>query len=537
MALAPNTFSETTAANTPGAAQFVLSDAPYVASAVVIKQLTGPGREIVLTGYCLPMRGLELSVEQRHVKRPTPGGPVAPIQVLGVDYPDTEIEGKWVQEHVAQGVYAHVDGVAVTSIRRLVQIMEQTVAEGQHIKFSWDTQSRVGLLAGFYPKWDRAAICRWSMKLVWQRAAGPDYRPYALSAPNPARSLNWLDTALQGVNSAINAMEGALGAFKTISTTLKKINYLSMRAQEAVRTAAKFIITPVELATEIISTTTAIIGGLKSVLEEVANGAIAAVYKLTVASVRLKDAVLGYQNWNVNAVPPYPPTSSQATAAGAGDAFNRAEQTPYAFASGTQPPKSNLTMPVVNLWPLIGPVQNPAISVPTVPEVVAAETVDTSPPEPTAAETVPDMGPAGPPGGSGGDGASGGIPGGGAATGNPASSAAEPFSQGAGSPIPLSGFATALGVQIDLRLLERQLRSVLNLAAEIRQQTQARITSQLRLKGVWFARANEDLRDVAQHFYQDHRQWRALLVFNELQNSLLSAGQVVLAPENIEQVT
>ena len=543
----PNLPALASLRGTPGVAQQLAGEvAPFIASAVVLKQLTGPEREIVLYGPCLPFRGLELGTEQRHVKTELPGAPVAPIQVLGVSYPDTSIEGRWTQERVGIGIYALVDDVPITSIRELVRVIELTVAEGQHLKFSWDVQSRVGLLVGFYPKWNRAAIVDWTMNFVWQRGAGPDYRPFALTPPNPARAMNWLDTAIQAVGEAIAAIEGALAGYKTISNMVRRITTLSLRAQDAIRTAAKFIITPVELATEIINATTGIIAGFQTLLEEIANNAISAVYSLTVAGVRLKGAVLDYQNWNINAVPVYPPTSSQATSNGAGGAYDRAAQTPQAAASSTKPPKQNTLTTLVNLWPLLGPVQIPAIYAQTPPEVNAGETVETVPLEPTAAQTPPDMGSAGPPGGAGGGagggasagipggGASAGIPGGGTATGNPQSAQAEPFTQGVGKALPLTGFSSALSAMIDLRLLQQQIREARDLAAEIRQQAQARIASQLKLKGVWYARSKDDLRDVAQHFYNDQQRWRELMLFNKLANSLLTAGQVVLAPERLE---
>lgn len=75
---------------------------------------------------------------------------------------------------------------------------------------------------------------------------------------------------------------------------------------------------------------------------------------------------------------------------------------------------------------------------------------------------------------------------------------------------------------------ENQLRQLTRTAA-IQRAALAR-TIQSDLLGVYQARAVEDLRDVAEAFYGSRLQWRVLLVFNELDGTELSLGQLVLVP-------
>ncbi len=493
----------------------------FVSTALVMKQLSGRRRTVVLTGRALPYRGLQLGVEQRHVKTELPLSNVAPLQMLGVNYPNTTIEGRWVQEYIQTGTYASVDGVGLVTTRQLEQLFHDMVAEGQLLSVSWDTQNRIGILAKFTPTWDRAAICKWSAEFVWQsRGTSPDYRPVGV-APSPfGRQLSWLDKALAGVKGALAALDTAQGVWDSMRYTLNTIGQIITTAQDVIRSSAKLVTTPVELARRVLTLMTQIVAGTRQAIIDASNAIVASVQQLVAAAVSMSSSVLA--DWNFNAFSPYMPSSSPAVATGAGTLYDKILQADYV----TPGEKTAMSGGGVYTPPPDG--QIPAVGNSETPEVIAGETVETPPVEVIAGETVPpDDGHTGPGGTSGADGASSGIPGGAGASSGPGSGVIEPWTPGN------AGFATVLKTQNVGRQIERQLRRIRDLANDMVIQAEKQLTTDYRLKAIWYARQNEDLRDVAQAVYGDHMVWVLLARFNKLESALLDPGQVVLAPLNI----
>ena len=72
-----------------------LQEQPSQAYPIVIRETTGPGRQVVLQGRSLPYRGVAWEGEQRMEVKWYPGSPVGSAQVLGPKYMPTQMEGMW----------------------------------------------------------------------------------------------------------------------------------------------------------------------------------------------------------------------------------------------------------------------------------------------------------------------------------------------------------------------------------------------------------------------------------------------------------
>jgi len=62
---------------------------------VILRELGGRQREIVLEGAALPERGIASGVKQRLVKSHYPGSRKASVQMLGTSEDDIRITGRW----------------------------------------------------------------------------------------------------------------------------------------------------------------------------------------------------------------------------------------------------------------------------------------------------------------------------------------------------------------------------------------------------------------------------------------------------------
>lgn len=123
---------------------------------VIIEQLGGERRRVVLSGASLPDQGVAVPIGQRLNKQFLPGASEAIVQVLGIDLPSFTLAGS------ANDALIGEAGAAVEIINTLSAI----VADGQPVDVFWDVPGGFGrraYLSGLTTTWRLADLVDWSL--------------------------------------------------------------------------------------------------------------------------------------------------------------------------------------------------------------------------------------------------------------------------------------------------------------------------------------------------------------------------------------
>lgn len=147
------------------------------ADKMVFRELTGPYRTVIeLADRALPKVGqYEAGIEQRVVQTRYPGNPVATMQTLGSQTPDSTLSGEWSDRFLGNTAFpiATVNGVQVLTAIELAEAFEGLVVRGQAVEMTWGPQYRLGVLSRFTPRYKRADWLEWEIEAKWSTAVEP----------------------------------------------------------------------------------------------------------------------------------------------------------------------------------------------------------------------------------------------------------------------------------------------------------------------------------------------------------------------------
>lgn len=158
-----------------------------LATAFVIRELTGSEREVRLTGRALPYRPFELSGKQRSDIAWYPGSPIATLQVLGASEEPTTIRGVWKdkflggdipvgqQASLSTATQEFLEGVEVIVVsderirtaREICRIIDDIRRQGQEVEVTWLDQVRRGILDRFTQRWLTGHDVEWEIQFSW----------------------------------------------------------------------------------------------------------------------------------------------------------------------------------------------------------------------------------------------------------------------------------------------------------------------------------------------------------------------------------
>lgn len=147
------------------------------ASAMVIKELSGQRREVVLVERALPYRPFELSTSQRAEVTWYAGTPIGNGSVYGATEDPTTCNGTWKTRYlgvpsggVVGGGYVYpmtVNGVPVQTAREAVTLFDSICREGQLLLVTWDEDARRGVLQRCRKKWLNRMDVEWELEFLW----------------------------------------------------------------------------------------------------------------------------------------------------------------------------------------------------------------------------------------------------------------------------------------------------------------------------------------------------------------------------------
>jgi len=168
-----------------------------LASAFVIKELTGDKRTLTLKTRALPYKPFTLEGTQRNSIDWYPGSPIGTLQVYGAKEEPTTISGEWkdiflgglaigsapaVVEAEGESTLfpvesgeADVDlseGISLSetvlnTARALVKVVDDIRRKGQEVEVTWLDQIRRGIIERFAVNWNTGHDCAWSLTFAW----------------------------------------------------------------------------------------------------------------------------------------------------------------------------------------------------------------------------------------------------------------------------------------------------------------------------------------------------------------------------------
>lgn len=211
--------------------------------ALLVRELGGEQREIVLSGRALPYSdpGLQLEGTMRAEVRWYPGNPVGTVQVLGVEEGETTLRGMWkkrfLQEADVNGgtVYATLDHDPLGDVEDLVALFDDVRRQGQLLHVEWNHIAREGILRRFSQRWVRVRDCEWEATFVWISQAETPGDPVFVSQPNLAEMQQGWRAALEKLKAAVKAL------LAPVQAATRAIQSVANAVNDAVNTVATLV--------------------------------------------------------------------------------------------------------------------------------------------------------------------------------------------------------------------------------------------------------------------------------------------------------
>lgn len=259
----------------------ISAEANDIVPPFVIKELTGPRRELRLTGRALPYRPLQFSGTQRVEVSYYAGNPVATSTVTGSEEGDTTIQGKWKDKYIrsaatvttpttTRGGPATVSGTRVDTVAALVNLVDDMRMAGQLLEVSWGHITRRGHITSFSHTWDNLNDCEWSLAFKWTSQGQRVTPPVVANGPTPVGSLQAMRSSLADLEDTINDAPDT----NSISGMLNEINRALSRARSAMdeytSTAVSFadnVLSPVETARNALGLLNGVINGCTEIID------------------------------------------------------------------------------------------------------------------------------------------------------------------------------------------------------------------------------------------------------------------------------
>lgn len=294
--------------------------------AFTIKELTGDRRTIELEGRAAPFKPYRLSGGHRVDLTRPPGSPNATAQLVGPDEDTTSINGRWSDRYLGRAAafgdtpIAVVDGIAASTCRELVALIDDVRVQGQLLEVTWDATLRIGFMTKFVQEWQRGEVVEWEMEFSWVGRGEPEDAavfPAVTPVAEVVSSLSLSD--LLGLTDALAAFRGLAEFLDVVVSALQQAAQLLDDMLSMVDLVATAIATPFELIAAVASLAKAFAFGLQEAIEN-------AIGKITKA---FEDMLAEFSS----------DSEGQAASGGAGSAIGAdAGGTPSGWSAGSGAP-------------------------------------------------------------------------------------------------------------------------------------------------------------------------------------------------------
>ncbi len=238
----------------------VLGDGGNEAPAMIITELSGERRRILLLGRGLPYRPIAWGGNMRVKTTWYQGNPVATQQVLGPDLDPTVMEGKWKDRfmfgaEVGNGAFTNAitvndDPQAVRSAEEAVALFHDLRRSGNKLRVVWGPETREGILVFFEAKYDRLQDVAWSAEFEWSSEGESETR----AIEEPVGSDDLL--------GSINSLDDLLGF--SPEDVAKQFNAQLLDSVESMREATGSIFGALRAVNTVLGTPQSVVGSISS---------------------------------------------------------------------------------------------------------------------------------------------------------------------------------------------------------------------------------------------------------------------------------
>lgn len=159
---------------------------------LVIEEVTGLRRAIILRGTSMPFQPLEIGIEQRVSTTHYAGNKVGYQRITGAKYLNTTINGRWDEKNMRaedrpdllgfgvgaglggapspgalQGAAGIPSGTKAESVRDIVNALVSICAAGSRLRMEWGQTVMYGRLKRFVPRWKHDYQAEWEAEFEW----------------------------------------------------------------------------------------------------------------------------------------------------------------------------------------------------------------------------------------------------------------------------------------------------------------------------------------------------------------------------------
>lgn len=163
-----------------------------MARPMVLEEVTGLRRAIILRGTSMPFQPLEIGIEQRVSTTHYAGNKVGYQRVTGARFLNTTVNGRWDEKNMRtedrpdligfgvgsglgpppspgalQGAAGLPSGTKAESVRDIVNALVSICAAGSRLRMEWGQTVMYGRLKRFVPRWKHDYQAEWEAEFEW----------------------------------------------------------------------------------------------------------------------------------------------------------------------------------------------------------------------------------------------------------------------------------------------------------------------------------------------------------------------------------
>jgi hypothetical protein len=178
-------------------------------TSLIIEELGGQKRRVLLDGRALPHRGLKFRGGMRHEITWLPGSPDATVQILGSKLEPTQLKGRWSDRYIKPSTpdaVCTLGGRQLKSAQDCARLFDDIREQGQMLKFQWGTEFRYGIMDTFEYEYDPGVEdITWEVSLVWVSRYEKPFGPFSGNRTGLQDIQTKMSAAVSSLEDTLNA--------------------------------------------------------------------------------------------------------------------------------------------------------------------------------------------------------------------------------------------------------------------------------------------------------------------------------------------
>ncbi|RJO64874.1 MAG: LysM domain-containing protein [Myxococcales bacterium] len=174
---------------------------------LIIQEMTGQKRELVLTGRSMPHAPAAFGGgDQRKNVTFYPGNPNASVQLYGVEEKQSSWKGKWSDRFLTLDGKVLLDNYPLVRAKEVFETFDSFRYSLQQLRVNWAGIERYGFLDSFAAEWRTLAECYWSAQFSWISRVETADPPFLLAVSESDAGPSLLDFTKKMITKAIELL-------------------------------------------------------------------------------------------------------------------------------------------------------------------------------------------------------------------------------------------------------------------------------------------------------------------------------------------